>query len=699
MRNTIPLWLVFTPLFLFARQNAPEDTVMTVELEEITVTATRGGGEVMLVPMAVGLVEARDFIRSRRVGIGDALWGIPGVFAQSRSGGQDVRLTVRGFGARGNGDRSNAATIRGIKVLVDGFPETEPDGRTALDLVDLASAHRLEVVRSNASTLFGNASGGVINVETLPFFSRSFIETKNTFGAFGLRKNNFRFGMPWLSGRALFSLTDSRFDGWRAQTASSTTQLNTSLVFSPNDETRLRIIASGVRNDFQIAGPLTLAQFESDPTQANPTYAARRERRANRIARLGVSVITNLSETQSLEALAYVTPKLLQRSERNTFRDFTRFHLGAGAVYNLHLSELPWQPRFTFGLDESYQDGSALFYNLKNGERGDSLRTNKSEGANTFGTFLQAQLSISQDWSVTVGLRYDVQTYISRLYAAGARRADLIERLSLDHLTPRVALLYAIAPQHSFYLNIGGGVEAPAFNEVDPPPWLPNTELNPFLKPMTSTTIEAGLKGLIDIRTMSFMRSLSYSLAAYTITINNEIVPLDGGAWFSSAGTSRRNGMEGGVQAELRGGVSVKSALTVLHAEYRDYKNELGNFAGNDVPGIPPLVWNMRARYAPLPELSVELSYERVNQYMSDDANRFTVPGYALLGATMGYAKRVGAWRFSAFLGVQNITDERYAASAFINPVNPSRPNMSAAYLEPGLPRNVFGGLDVQFEL
>ncbi len=550
----ISFLLPLLPFLLSAQQDAPEDTVMTVELEEITVTATRGGGEVMLVPMAVGLVEARDFIRSRRVGLGDALWGIPGVFAQSRSGGQDVRLTVRGFGARGNGDRSNAATIRGIKVLVDGFPETEPDGRTALDLIDLSSAHRLEVVRSNASTLFGNASGGVINVETLPFFSRPFVETRNTFGAFGLRKNNIRFGIPWLSGRASISLTDSRFDGWRRHSASSTTQLNSSLVFSPDEETRVRIIANGVRNDFQIAGPLTRAQFESNPTQANATYAARRERRANRVARLGASVMTNLSETQSLEALAYVTPKLLQRSERNTFRDFTRFHLGAGTVYNLHLAELPWQPWFTVGLDESYQDGSALFYNLRNGERGDSLRTNKSEGANTFGMFLQAQVRTSQDWSVTVGLRYDVQTYISRVYAAGARREDLIEELSLDHLTPRIAVLYAFAPQHSLYLNIGGGVEAPAFNEVDPPPWLPNAELNPFLKPMTSTTIEVGLKGLLDIRTTSFVRSLSYSLAAYTITINNEIVPLDGGAWFSSAGTSRRNGLEAGVQAELRGG-------------------------------------------------------------------------------------------------------------------------------------------------
>ena len=47
---------------------------------------------------------------------------IPGVIAQSRYGTSDVRLIIRGFGARGAGDRSNSGTSRGIRVLLDGFP-------------------------------------------------------------------------------------------------------------------------------------------------------------------------------------------------------------------------------------------------------------------------------------------------------------------------------------------------------------------------------------------------------------------------------------------------------------------------------------------------------------------------------------------------------------------------------------------------
>lgn len=154
------------PIALFARMQAEGDSLRTYRLEEIVVTAARRGGDLLRVPLAASIVDAKEFASSRRLSLSDALVGVPGVLVQSRAGAQDVRLSIRGFGARGNGDRSNAGTIRGIKVLVDGIPETEPDGRTSLDLVDLGSAGRLEVIRSNVSTLFGNASGGIINVET-----------------------------------------------------------------------------------------------------------------------------------------------------------------------------------------------------------------------------------------------------------------------------------------------------------------------------------------------------------------------------------------------------------------------------------------------------------------------------------------------------------------------------------------------------
>src|SRR6185503_12312950 len=119
-------------------------------------------------------------------GLDEALSLVPGVIAQTRAGGSDVRIMIRGFGARGAGDRSNSGTTRGIRILLDGFPETEPDGRTALDGIDLASTHGIDVVRSNASAVWGNAAGGIINVSSVPSPEVRMLESDVAAGTFGL---------------------------------------------------------------------------------------------------------------------------------------------------------------------------------------------------------------------------------------------------------------------------------------------------------------------------------------------------------------------------------------------------------------------------------------------------------------------------------------------------------------------------------
>jgi iron complex outermembrane receptor protein len=704
--GTPPIWkgffllLVALSPLLVAQERTRDDSVMTVTLDEVVVTATRGVGEMLLLPMAVSVVGARDVIASRRTGLNDVLWAMPGVLAQSRAGGQDVRLTVRGFGARGNGDRSNAATVRGIKILIDGFPETEPDGRTALDLLDFSTAQRIEVVRSNASTLFGNASGGVLNIETMPWMLAPRAETGHLFGSYGLRRNNLRVGTPLTNGQVFVSMTNASFDGFRRNSSSRSTQLTAALVADIDATTRLRFSTTAAIHRFEIPGPLTAAQYEADPTQANATYLARRERRFNRTGRFGMHLSKQLGPEQSVELLGYLTPKVLERSERGTYRDFNRLHGGGGMVYNWKTERAGLFHRVTAGVDGSSQDGTILFYNLFNGERGDSLRTNKREAATTYGAFVEVEFLLEESLRLILGGRFDRQMYTTQDFAAGVRARERSDRLRLDHVTPKAALLYRVAPTHSVYVNVSGGVEAPAFNEVDPPPTLSNVSLNPFLKPMSSTTLEVGVKGVEQFAS-SFAQLISYSVAAYRITINDEIVPYNGGAWFFSAGASRRYGLEFGGQLELRGGWSVRSALTLLHAEYRQYENELGNFAGKRVPGIAPRLFHARVRYGTTDGFSAELALEHVGSYFADDANTANVPAYALLHASAGYGVRLGAFRVNTFLGVNNLTDRRYAASAFINPalVTSGGGVPTPAFLEPGLPVNVYGSVDLQVEL
>lgn len=672
--------------------NRVEDSVKTYPLREVIITATRGSGETLEIPMAVGVVNKIDFALGRRMSLDDVLGLVPGVFAQNRSGGQDVRLTIRGFGARGSGDRSNAATIRGIKVLADGIPETEPDGRTSLDLVNLSSIDRIEIVRSNASTLFGSASGGVINFETKTSFANPFIGTDNRFGSFGMRKNGLSIGTLIGSGRLFFSATSMAFDGWRQNSASASTQFNAILTSNLDERTSLRLLSSAAANKFSIPGALTQTQYDTDPTLANATYLARRERRDNLVGKLAFDISRTFLEEHTVDVVGFVNPKVLARSERGTYRDFSRYHVGGGIVYHWNAPQDQTVRRITGGADEAYQDGSILFYKLVNGERGDSLRTNKREGAENFGIFVQGEVRLSDRLTLTVGGRYDKQRYIAQDYAAGANRSAPHNDEIFENFTPKVAALYKLADRHALYANYSGGLEAPAGNEVDPPPTIPNTLINPVLAPMVSATYEVGAKGFESFANGSVLQSVSYSLALFRIGIKNEIVPYNGGAYFFSAGKSRRYGAELATNLDFKWGISWTTAITSMDASYESYSNDLGDFSRNTVPGIPSTFANTRLRISSEGGMRAELGAEYVSRYYADDANSLTVPSSFSLNANVGFSIQIWYFRFEASVGVNNVADTKYASSAFINPVG-------GAFLEPGLPRNVFGGLDINLEL
>src|SRR6185503_12474682 len=230
--------------------------------------------------LAITKLNAPELRSVSGFGLDEALSRVPGVIAQSRYGTSDIRLMIRGFGARGAGDRSNSGTSRGVRVLLDGFPETEPDGRTALDQLDLGTAEAVEVIRSNASALWGNAAGGVINMITVPASNAPSLEAQPIFGGFGLARYAARTSGPLgATGVAYANFTNTSFDGWRKHSSARRALVNGGAVGNVGDRTRLGLYFTAANNLMHVPGPLTQAQVDADPDQANPTYLQRDERR------------------------------------------------------------------------------------------------------------------------------------------------------------------------------------------------------------------------------------------------------------------------------------------------------------------------------------------------------------------------------------------------------------------------------------
>jgi iron complex outermembrane receptor protein len=552
---------------VFAQATPPRDTAAA--LPAVTVTATRTPTSILSTPLAITKITAPALRAVNGYGLEDALAFVPGVIAQSRYGTSDVRLIIRGFGARGAGDRSNSGTSRGVRVLLDGFPETEPDGRTAFDQIDLATAEAVEVVRSNASGLYGNAAGGVLNVLSTPQGSMPSYDFQPIYGGFGLRRYAFRASAPTGSGTAWMALTNSTFDGWRKHSDARRVVLNAGVTGNVGPASRLGVFLVAANNLMHIPGPLTQAQVDADPTQAHADYLSRDERRYNRLGRLGASIDHNFTATTSISSMFYVNPKYLQRSERNTFRDFTRYHLGGNVIGRTDLMIGDTRSRISVGMDEAYQDGSIQFYALATGSTRGALTDNKGEGAQNFGVFAQDELTVNDRLSLLLGARYDRVAYNYRSFLPTAVIKG--QSRDFDRVSPKLGVNWMLGKSHSVYANIGGGIEVPAGNETDQPPTgpLPGALLNPLLEAISSTTYEAGLKSLGMPVGASMM--FGYDVAVYHTDVANEIIPYNGGRYYQTAAKARRNGLELGFNAVATQGVFANAALTFNHHKYSKY--------------------------------------------------------------------------------------------------------------------------------
>jgi iron complex outermembrane receptor protein len=681
-----------------AAQGTGRDTAQ--KLPMVTVTASRSESAILTTPLAVSKITTATLRTVTGFGLDEALSKVPGVLAQSRYGTSDVRIVIRGFGARGAGDRSNAGTSRGVRFLIDGIPETEPDGRTSFDNMDMAAASAVEVLRSNSSVIWGNAAGGVINVLTPIWSDKTTLELQPMTGSFGMKRLAMRWSTPVGTGTAYTSFTNTVSDGWRTHSSARRALLNAGFAGNLGDKTKVAVYATGANNLSHLPGALTQSQYDADPTQANAAYVTRDERRYNRVLRLGATIDHEISNNASVSSMVFLNPKYLQRSERNSFRDFTRYHVGGNVVGRLNVGS----NRFTAGIDEAYQDGAIMFYSLVNGGRGPTLNADKAEGANNTGAFAQDEVRIGEKMLLTLGARYDNVSYYYKNFMDPAIDPTPDGSRSFNQVTPKLGFVLKLGATRSAYANLGGGIEVPAGNETDPYGAQGNVAINPLLEPIRTTTVEAGFKSVSE---NAGPFRLTGDLAVYNTEIKNDLQPYNEGRFYMSAGKSRRTGVELGVTGETKGGIFASLAFTASRNRYLDYTvdsslfksgGQKAVFNGNQIPGIAGVMAQaeLGAELPGVRSVRVKVGVEHSGKYFADDGNLVNVPAYTIINLTAELRKPIitaNGWGVRGFITVHNVADTKYVGSAFLNPLyNASR---EALAFEPGMPQSVMLSLSV----
>jgi vitamin B12 transporter len=213
--------------------HAQQTPIDTATLAPVVVTATRTDIKAGA-PLASTTVITGADLRARGITtLGDALAGVPGVFApQSGSYGAQTSLFVRG----GESDYT--------QVLVDGVPVNDPGG--AIDLANLTTDNidRIEIVRGPASVLYGaNAVTGVIQIFTRTGADPGEVTLGADGGTYGTSNASASFagGSDKIGGSA--SIARHRTDGIYAFNSANRNDIYSGeLRVSPDDATSVRLM-------------------------------------------------------------------------------------------------------------------------------------------------------------------------------------------------------------------------------------------------------------------------------------------------------------------------------------------------------------------------------------------------------------------------------------------------------------------------
>ena len=543
----IIFWLViiFTQFLsqIHAQKNE-EESADTLELgmEEITIVGTRTKERIIDIPYSVFSVEKKELLFGKKVSAKSVLADVPGLFLQSRYGNHDLRISIRGFGNRSN------TGVRGVRILQDGIPESEPDGETVIDAVDFSSLGGVEVVKGNLSSLYANAPGGVIDFKTDIYFPENFVSTNNQFGGFGFRQNGFKAGLKNSSNRLFLSYYYRNLDGYRNHSNEFQHLFNSVYEGYLDSRSSITVLGNYVNSLIRLPGSLTKEEYESNPLMASPLADALDFRRITRKGRLAVKYRTGFGDIDEheLEITGYGGIKELEKSDNEFYTLSTRYSLGALIRYANRGFLLNQQNTFTAGMDYAYQSGPVNAFENISGSRGVSVENETDSKVSNIGFYFLDHFNIiEKKLDLFLSSRYDISTFSRDIFIPfGAIDSSRI----FTALTPKLGINYKLFPDIALYSSYGISYDFPALSELENNPLTSNPvyTLNPDIDPQKSNNFELGIKGNIFNSNSEFMKKLIFDITGFYYRITDEIVPfiINEKTYFRNAAKANRTGIE-----------------------------------------------------------------------------------------------------------------------------------------------------------
>ncbi|WP_071008353.1 TonB-dependent receptor PqqU, partial [Klebsiella pneumoniae] len=601
-------------------------------------------------PAAVSVVNGDEMRQAApRVNLSESLGAVPGLQVQNRQNyAQDLQLSIRGFGSR------STYGVRGLRIYVDGIPATMPDGQGQTSNIDIGSVDTIEVLRGPFSALYGNSSGGVINVTSQTGTQPPTVEASSYYGSFG----TWHYGMKATgavgdgshAGDVDYTVSTNRFTthGYRDHSGARKNLANARLGVRINDVSKLTLLLNSVDIKANDAGGLTADEWRDNPRQS-PRGDQYNTRKNTRQTQAGLRYERQLSAQDDLSVMMYAGERettqfqsiprapQLKPSHAGGVIDLTRHYQGIDTRLT-HRGELLVPVTLTAGLD--YENMSERRKGYENfvmvngapqyGEQG-ALRRNERNLMWNVDPYLQTQWQLTDKLSLDAGVRYSSVWFDSNDYYITPGNGDDSGDASYHKWLPAGSLKYALTDAWNVYLSAGRGFETPTINELS---YRSDNQsgLNFGLKPSTNDTVEIGSKTRIG--------NGLFTAALFQTNTDNEIVvdsSSGGRTSYKNAGKTRRQGMELGLDQQFGESWRLKAAWTWLDATYRTNVCDDASCNGNRIPGIARNMGYASFGYQPEQGWYAGSDIRYMSDIMANDENTAKAPSWTVVGLTTGY--------------------------------------------------------------
>ena len=659
--------------------------------DAVVVTATRAPQSTLEIPAAVDRIYGDELREGRpQVNLSESLGRVPGITVQNRQNyAQDLQIQSRGFGAR------STFGVRGIRLIADGIPATMPDGQGQAATFSLGSAERVEVLRGPFSALYGNASGGVIAVDTQDGPDKPTVQTDLLLGSYQTRRGALRFGGQFGDVNGIGDVSRFQTNGYRDHSFTRRDHVNAKLKTAPAEGTTFTLVGNSLRQpDTQDPLGLTKAEKDENPRQATPNALLFDTKKSVTQDQAGGTLSHKIGPGR-IEGMLYAGQRSVQQflaipvatqqgaNHSGGVINLDRDYEGAALRYFHAVSAV----KLAFGIEhDAMYERRRGFLNL-NGVIG-GLKREEQNTVTSTDYFAQADWKFADRWGLLAGVRRSRVKFNSTDYYFVTNGDDSGSR-TYQATTPAAGMVWRPTDRTSLYANYGRGFETPTFLELAYRNGA--SGLNFDLEASRSRHAEFGLKSV-------FPGQGRFSAAVFDIRTSNEIVVdqnSGGRATFKNVGHTRRRGFELGGETLLPGTFQARLAWTWLKAVFEEgFNTVIGVFPNNTPVAVPA--------GASLPgtarnQLFGELRYGKEHYYAKleglyrsrvavNDPNTDYADSYTVFNLAAGLSQRAGGWRVSEYFRIDNLTDRNYVGSVIVNEAN-------LRYYEPAPRRSMSVGI------